>query len=531
MRKKFHFKLLVLFFCFGLWNTLNAQIIEVNSIKCFGDQNGELSVIANFGTAPYTYAWSSGQTTQNIDGLAAANYTVTVTESGLATQIYNYQLNQPQPITATYTITPNSSWPINSGSILINQSGGTAWYDYTIYDSTSHVTTNQHQNPLFVTLASGAFNITVTDLYGCKFKDIVHVPENAAMAVLTSIDTTACYLSTAPTSVWPSLSAVYPVIVNLSNTVIDTIKDTVMGNRPYVMITPGDTFPNISGQFAPGFHIMTIYAADGKGFRYSWEVDSVLVPVIITWTNTNDICFGDHTASISTMAQGSYNSFTYSITGPKGFSTNSSSAGGLYAGEYVVTATDFTGCSKSQGIFVSQPDEPIHIVYDDPIKPRCPFSADGAVSIHLIDGVTAPITYKWSTGDNAQGIDSLYPGDYYVTVTDANNCSLKDSIKLLPDRRSCIFNIITPNGDGFNDFLDLTDICKGMTMKAEVFNESGTKVVTFDETNPRWDPSNVKDPANPPTGTASTYTVFIELTKNAQPYMKWAESFSVIYPK
>ena len=529
MRNKFHIKLLVLLFGLGMFNTLNAQIIEVNSIKCFGDKNGELSVVANFGTPPYTYAWVTGQTTQNIDGLGAGNYTVTVTESGMATQIYTYQLNQPQPITATYVITPNSFWPVNTGGILINTIGGTPGFNYTIYDSTNHVTTT-HQNPHFGSLASGDYDITITDLYGCKFTDIVIVPENAALAVTTTIDTTACYLSTAATSVKPSLSAVYPVIVNLDNSVIDTIKDTVMGNRPYVMITPGDTFSSISGQFAPGFHVMTIYAADGKGFRYSWEVDSVLVPIIITWTNTNDICFGDHTASISALAQGSYNKFSYSIKGP-GYSTNSSSAGGLYAGEYNITATDYTGCSKTQGVFISQPDAPLHLVFDDPIKPRCPYSADGAVSIHLIDGVTAPITYKWSTGDNTQGIDSLFPGDYYVTVTDANKCTVKDSIKLLPDRRACIFNIVTPNGDGFNDFLDLTDICKGMTMKAEVFNEAGTKIVSFDETNPRWDPTNPKDPANPPSGTASTYTVFIELTKNAQPYMKWAESFSVIYPK
>ena len=49
MRNKFHIKLLVLLFGLGMFNTLNAQIIEVNSIKCFGDKNGDLERIICLG--------------------------------------------------------------------------------------------------------------------------------------------------------------------------------------------------------------------------------------------------------------------------------------------------------------------------------------------------------------------------------------------------------------------------------------------------------------------------------------------------
>ncbi len=527
MRNNFCLKLCLLLFGIVWWGSINAQIVEVNSIECSGDSTGQLAVVANFGATPYTYLWSNGLTTPNIDGLHAGNYAVTVTESGGASMIYSYQLTSPLPVTATYTLAPNSTWPVNSGSILISPNGGSGWYNYSLYDSTSHKTTNQ-SNPFFGTLASGAYYITISDLYDCGRTDTIHISENAGLAVAVSIDTTACYMSKAPSSVQPSLAAVYPVVVSFDNATIFTILDTVNGPRPYVMSIPGDTLASIGSQFAPGFHLLTVVAADGTGFRYSWTVDSVVAPISISWTKTNDICFGNHTAQITSLAQGSWMGFTYHISGPNGFSINSNSASGLYAGEYSIVARDFTGCTISQTVLISQPDEPLHVVFDESVNPHCSYSADGKIIIHRVDGATNPITYSWSSGEHTPTIDSLFPGVYIITVSDANSCAAKDSITLRADRKACIFNVVTPNGDGYNDYLDLTNLCKSLKMQAVIFNEAGNKIATLDETKPRWDPS---DPANPPTGTASTYTVFIDLTKNGQSYMQWAESFSVIYPK
>jgi hypothetical protein len=49
------------------------------SPTCQGGSDGRISLVATGGTTPYQYAWSNGATTQNISGLRAGSYSVTVT--------------------------------------------------------------------------------------------------------------------------------------------------------------------------------------------------------------------------------------------------------------------------------------------------------------------------------------------------------------------------------------------------------------------------------------------------------------------
>jgi hypothetical protein len=44
---------------------------------------------------------------------------------------------------------------------------------------------------------------------------------------------------------------------------------------------------------------------------------------------------------------------------------------------------------------------------------------DGQITIDSVNGFTAPLTYKWSTGDKQASIDSLVPGKYSVIIEDS----------------------------------------------------------------------------------------------------------------
>src|SRR5690606_17902940 len=61
-------------------NTLKLSWI-VTQTSCLDDASGAVDLLVEGGTAPYTYEWSSGQTTEDISGLIAGVYIVTVRDA------------------------------------------------------------------------------------------------------------------------------------------------------------------------------------------------------------------------------------------------------------------------------------------------------------------------------------------------------------------------------------------------------------------------------------------------------------------
>jgi len=568
--------LFVIVLCGGI-NT-SAQISLVKSITCHGLKDGQLQVQPRFGTAPYTFLWSTGSTDSIVKGLGAGTYTVTVTDNVPITKTYTYVLGEPALISNTFTTINNSSWPSTNGSIAITTTGGNGGFSYSVKDSISRVI-----NATLSGLASGTYFIKTTDTEGCYKNDTVRIGESAGYKLLGGKDfapgiqdTTACYKAQSSTSIKPetTTSVTFPVSVYFDRKLFKTLYGFTKTNDSTSMYTNATTSVNVYGlnsnnitnggnsvyidsvmtitsgahagkdsvrvitsvskSFDPGFHIMEVYTSDGKGFRYSWTVDSVTAPVSINFTQTNNTCYGDKNGTLIAVAKGSYadskKPFTYTISGPTGFTSVANFwASALGAGIYTITATDWTGCTGSQSVTITQPDEPMSITFNITKAAKCPYSLDGDIEVHTVNNSVPPLTYLWSNGETTKSLTDVQSGTYSVTVTDANKCTVTDSTSLSYTQKSCFYNIVTPNGDGYNDYFDLTDVCgNGVKMIAKVFNEKGSLVASLDENNPKWD---AKDSSRPPTGTSSTYTAFVELIKNGVTTAKFAESFSVIYSK
>jgi hypothetical protein len=56
-----------------------------------------------------------------------------------------------------------------------------------------------------------------------------------------------------------------------------------------------------------------------------------------------------------------------------------------------------------------------------PVNPHCGLS-NGSINA-TVSGGTAPYTYLWSNNETTEDIDSLPPGTYTITVTDAVNAT------------------------------------------------------------------------------------------------------------
>ncbi|WP_158626830.1 gliding motility-associated C-terminal domain-containing protein [Flavobacterium sp. GT3R68] len=62
-------------------NPALALSASITALGCNASNNGAIDLFVSGGTSGYTYSWTNGATTQDISGLAAGSYTVTVTDS------------------------------------------------------------------------------------------------------------------------------------------------------------------------------------------------------------------------------------------------------------------------------------------------------------------------------------------------------------------------------------------------------------------------------------------------------------------
>ena len=134
------------------------------NIDCFGGTTGAASVNGIGGTAPYTYLWSTGETSEEIQNLSAGIYSVTLTDANNCIDTTLVELNEP----STLVLDPD---PIDltcdddqSGLVTISSSGGVPPYLYSLNDSDT-----QSEN-IFLDLAQGEYSSLVIDANGCTIE-------------------------------------------------------------------------------------------------------------------------------------------------------------------------------------------------------------------------------------------------------------------------------------------------------------------------------------------------------------------------
>jgi gliding motility-associated-like protein len=130
----------------------------------------------------------------------------------------------------------------------------------------------------------------------------------------------------------------------------------------------------------------------------------------------------------------------------------------LAAGSYTVTITDANGCTKTGNAVITEPAA-LSLSFT-PTEAGCPDSPDGAITLDITGG-TAPYSVIWNDGITTQNRTAILPETYSVVVTDANGCAASgNTVVGFTGSFGCLVipQIITPNGDGFNDTWIITNI-------------------------------------------------------------------------
>ena len=123
-----------------------------------GSATGAIDLSVGGGTAPYSYAWSAGATTQDITGLLPGSYSVTVTDAAGFIQTASFTVSATNISLTLAVLGPNCSNP-NSGAVGALAGGGVAPYTY-LWNTGA--TTS-----LLTNVPAGGYSVTVLDANGC----------------------------------------------------------------------------------------------------------------------------------------------------------------------------------------------------------------------------------------------------------------------------------------------------------------------------------------------------------------------------
>jgi hypothetical protein len=366
--------------------------VTTTPATCAFANDGTASVSVTGGTAPFTYLWSTGETTAGITNLAAGSYTVTVTDATTCSQTETFDITQPTMIGITPMITPVTCNGGTDGAATIVVEGGVAPYTYLW--STGATTASVSG------MAAGAYQVTVTDASGCSRNAEVNITEPPPIVLTFNSTVTGC-------------------------TGTNTGTATVFvdgGTSGYTYLwSNGGTTATITG-LAAGTYTVTVTDAVGCTQTGSVTVTGP-VAIVITPAVTGVSCNGGNNGEISLSVTGGTPAYTYLWSN----GATTSFISGLTAGTYTVTVTDEPGCTQTATITVTEPTV-ISLTLSS-VSPSCNAGSNGSASVTATGG-TPGYTYLWSNGASSATATGLTAGTYTVTVTDANGCTKSATVVL-----------------------------------------------------------------------------------------------------
>ncbi|MDY8138650.1 SprB repeat-containing protein [Aquimarina sp. 2201CG5-10] len=430
----------------------NIDVIELNSSLvsepiCKGDIDGSLAfTITGIDLTSTTYSYyitggnvtggilSTGETnsTQNINGLSAGTYTITVTDditNCTATDIII--ITESENPLSFYTVPTESFCGSDTGTILVQAAGGRGNYEYRLeYIDGTVIVDYPNTNPIFTGLVPGVYTVFVRDgndpSTACEVMNTEIIAELAppSIALVSGGDT--CYDAMDQASQWITITG---------------------GEGPYIYILNGDeptavTFlgaPAPANTFEirnliPGTH--EVLVIDNNNCITMTLVFTIQPELTISTTLTKDLdCSVSPDAIIDVVIEGgngsnilevNINESGYvSTTGELSFITD-------MPGTYQFRVTDVEGCVTESNVTTITPvfDPVANAVVNDI---SCNGQSDGSVTITVDPSVgVAPyeISFNDSTFSNQTEYIGLGAGTYNYQVRDAKQCTITGTVTI-----------------------------------------------------------------------------------------------------
>ncbi len=424
----------------------------ITNVSCNGGNNGVINLTAQGGTAPYTYNWGGGITTEDRTGLTANSYTVTITDSKSCTATATFNITQPaQPLSVTGNVTNIPCHNGSNGAIDVTVSGGTSPYTYAWADGP----TTQNRNQL----VAGSYPVTVTDNKSCTASAIFNVLQpGQPLSINGSVINILCNgLSTGSINL-TVLGGTSPYSYNWGNGIITEDRTSLPAGTYTVTVTDNqsctstatynvtqpqpfliDAVPNAISCFGGTATVaisasggVTPYNGTGTFTQSAGTVNYTVTDANQCSANVNvtmvqpPLLVADAT-DISIPCTGGSGTVTVSATGGVSPYSGTGNFTVTTPGQQTYTVTDANGCTSNAVSNVSSTSG--FTTQDSITNLKCFGVCQGAVSV-TVSGGTPPYAYAWSNGATSASITGVCAATYTQTITDNANCTLVNTYQV-----------------------------------------------------------------------------------------------------
>ncbi|GAB5552163.1 MAG: hypothetical protein Sapg2KO_17540 [Saprospiraceae bacterium] len=363
---------------------------QTSQPACFDTNDGSLAIEVFGGRPNYSYNWSQGSITPNINGLSAGNYTVTVSDDNNCLLVETINLGAPAPLNILQNSLENVTCNgLQNGSISISPDGGQAPYKY--------LWSNGQQTARVQQLAPGNYTLTLSDFNGCS--------------------TTRSFLITEPN----------PLSIDIAEVIQPSCVGDTSGSIQLMAAggSPGYQFLWDNGSTGALRTNLGIGNYQAVAFDSNLCVSDTITIDLSAFSDLNfqvdqvdPTCNGRGDGQISIQAVG-VQPFKYQ------WDTGDSTATvqNLTGGAYKLTLTDGAGCLTDTTIILSNANQPINALFNV-IEPRCANTDDGLINVNILEAQNQPLAYQWNDGPLIRDRQNITAGTYQVTITDRIGCQL-----------------------------------------------------------------------------------------------------------
>jgi PKD repeat protein len=385
--------------------------VTVNPVNasCPTCTDGSAGAALSNGTGPYTYAWSSGNTSAFDAGLAVGTYTLCVTDANNCTACDTFNITGCS-VSASFTWAQTNPNEIT----FTNTSPSGYQYSWAFGDNT---TDNTQNPPPHIYMSPGTYTttLTVTDTANnCSnyFSDTVNVTGTVLCNFLLLVTWQSPTCGTCNDGIaWASSSG---------------------GTAPFSFNWSSGGTSSMDVGLAVGTYTLCVTDAMGCVACDTFTVDTCNINASFTWTQTNpnEITFTNTSIQPGTYCTWSFGDNTPQYTGttppPHIYNVPGTYSACLTTHDSATTCTT-TYCDTMVTVTGS-------VICNLQLSlsganPSCLSCTDGQGWASVWGG-TGPYTYLWSSGGTSSMDMNLVVGPNVLCATDANNCTICDTLWL-----------------------------------------------------------------------------------------------------